>query len=167
MIGNEMVTDKCYRRVYDGNTGMWFNTMMFVAPCFSIRLPKYPVDEIYDNDRSRLDINTHQPIDGGKARRGGLRLGEMEKDVMMLSGNMKLVYQKYYKDSCGVSVIICANCRQIMSVNEKEKLYRCRCGNNARPHTVQGNWPSILVNRKLRSANIDIKFNLGPTTFIQ
>ncbi len=63
-----------HRRMYNGMTGEWIDTLIFIGPTTYQRLQKFVIDEHYAIRTGPTSALTHQPLDG-KNNDGGLRLG--------------------------------------------------------------------------------------------
>lgn len=63
-----------HRRMYNGMTGDWIDTLIFIGPTTYQRLQKFVIDEHYATRTGPTSALTRQPLDG-KNNDGGLRLG--------------------------------------------------------------------------------------------
>ena len=153
-----------FRRVYSGCTGEWKDCLIFIGPTTLQRLQKFVIDEHYATRDGPTSAVTHQPLDG-KMNNGGLRIGEMEKDVIVGHGTMRALHEKFYEDSDGVNIYIC-RCGERAIVNEKLGLYKCRtCGDLADIAKVPSSWSSNLFMSESNAMNAHVKFGLTPHTF--
>lgn len=71
--------------MYNGQTGEQVTGAVFVGPTFYFRLKHMAADKINYRARGPVATMTRQPV-RGRALDGGLRLGEMEKDVLLSRG---------------------------------------------------------------------------------
>ncbi len=153
-----------FSRVYSGRTGEYKDAMMFIGPTAYQRLQKFVIDEHYATRDGPSAAITHQPLDG-KTKDGGLRVGEMEKDVLVTHGVMRALNEKFYDDSDGVDVYLC-RCGERAIVNEKSGLYKCRrCGDLADIARVPSSWSSNAFVNEAISMNVKPQFGLAPHTF--
>jgi DNA-directed RNA polymerase beta subunit len=68
-----------YQRLYNGITGEFIDSLIFMGPTYYQKLQKFVLDTLYSIQNGPTDALTHQMLEGGKANFGGLRLGEMCK----------------------------------------------------------------------------------------
>lgn len=151
-----------HRRMYNGKTGDWIDTLIFIGPTTYQRLQKFVIDEHYATRTGPTSALTRQPLDG-KNNDGGLRLGEMEKDVFCAHGTMRALFEKFYKDSDGIQLPICRICGNRAVVNEKMGIYKCKyCGDNADIVDVASSWVSNLFMSEASAMNIKMQLVLQP-----
>lgn len=154
-----------HRRMYNGKTGDWIDSLIFIGPTTYQRLQKFVIDEHYSTRTGPTSALTRQPLDG-KNNDGGLRIGEMEKDVYCAHGTMRALFEKFYKDSDGIDLPICRICGNRAVVNEKMGIYKCKyCGDNADIANVSASWVSNLFFNEASSMNVAMRFELEPFKF--
>jgi DNA-directed RNA polymerase II subunit RPB2 len=154
-----------HKRMWNGRTGCWIDTLIFVGPTVYQRLQKFVIDEHYATRNGPTSILTRQPLDG-KSNDGGLRLGEMEAWVLCAHGAMGLLNSKFYGDSDGTTIPICRVCGYIAIVNEKERKYRCRrCRDRADIVAVASSWVANLFVNEASAMNAKIQFKITPFTY--
>jgi DNA-directed RNA polymerase beta subunit len=110
--------------MYCGMTGVKFPNKIFVAPCYYQRLKHMVVDKIHARVAGPLDTLTHQPV-AGRARDGGLKFGEMEKDCMLSHGATRVVKECLFDKSDHYTIPICIGCGSIP--NDRSE---CTCSNS-------------------------------------
>lgn len=100
-------------QMFNGFTGEPFKKPVFMGMTFYQRL-KHMVDgKMHARGVSGANqVLTRQPLEG-RARNGGLRLGEMERDCMLLHGVSKFCFEKLLKASDDYEVDVCRDCKQI------------------------------------------------------
>ncbi len=155
------------KRLFCGMTGEWMDSLIFMGPTYYQRLQKFVSKQIYAITSGPTDIVTRQPLDG-KASRGGLRLGEMEKDVLLAHGCAQFFREKFYNHSDKFKTYVCRLCGKFGIVNKVSNEYGCKtCGDLADLGEVNTSWTSKLFIQQLQSMNVDILIGLAPYTFEQ
>jgi DNA-directed RNA polymerase beta subunit len=154
-----------HQRVYDGKTGEPMDALIFLGPMHYQRLEKFVIDEYYAVRTGPTAALTRQPLDG-KVSDGGLRLGEMEKDVLSAHGSMRSLNSKFSKDSDGTTIYACRRCRNRATVNEKINLYKCKiCGDAAEIVAIPSTWVANLLLTECNAMNIKTDLILEPLSF--
>ena len=73
---------------------------------------------------------TRQPAEG-RARDGGLRMGEMEVECNWAHGTMQFLKERFMEASDNYRVFVCKKCGMMANVNPDAKVYECKpCNNN-------------------------------------
>jgi DNA-directed RNA polymerase II subunit RPB2 len=151
-------------RMYNGLTGEPINSLIFIAPTFYRRIQKFSKDEMYAVSTGPSDCITMQPLDG-KAVDGGLRIGEMEKDVLVAQGCMKTLTEKFRDHSDGYMEHVC-RCGNPAVVNKLENIYECpHCRDAAEIFEYPISWAGKLFAQELNAANITLLRKPEPYVF--
>lgn len=152
-------------RMFNGQTGQWINVKIYSGFCYYQRLQKFTIDELTSSSSSMTCILTRQPV-GGRSKKGGLRIGEMEKDVLCSAGSMIFLLAKLIKDSDAYQMYVCRNCGKLPLVNVEEQIYICHtCGDNSDIAMVRTKWSSKLFLQELEGMGIGIRLFLRPFTY--
>lgn len=154
------------RRMYNGQTGEFFDAAIFMCFTAEQRLQKFVLDDEQSVAGSGpTDATTGQPL-GGKNVQGGLRFGEMEGWCIVGQGSMLNFHEKRYVDSDRRVMHICRGCGCYGAYNEYHGIYNCRnCGELADFAAVEGSKTAILFHEELAAANIEMRLGLRPREF--
>jgi DNA-directed RNA polymerase II subunit RPB2 len=145
-----------YERMISGLTGEFVDTLIFFGPTFYQRLQKFVADAEYSVRHALTDAITFQPLDG-QGSAGGLKIGYMEKDVLVSHGSSRFLGEKFYHHSDGFIEYIC-RCGKPAIVNHKENIYKCRyCKDNADIVAVPTSWTSKLFMQEMEAINVGIR----------
>jgi DNA-directed RNA polymerase beta subunit len=80
--------------MYSGTTGLPLRDKIFIAPCWYQRLHHLAQEKCYARGKTGLtDRVTNQPT-AGRKNSGGMRLGEMERDVLLGSGATQVMRER-------------------------------------------------------------------------
>lgn len=96
--------------LYDGVTGRQFEARILIGPVYYQKLHHMAYDKIQSRARGPVTLLTKQPT-AGKAKQGGLRLGEMEKDCLVGHGAALLLKERFSSDS--YMIPICGTCGMV------------------------------------------------------
>ena len=151
-------------RLYNGMTGKYIDTEIFIGPIYYQRLQKFTVDTVYSHKTCPTDVVVKQPLDG-KSSQGGLRIGEMETNVLALS-SVKNLQEKMVEHSDKYDYYICKNCNTKAVVNEKYNIYKCNyCGDDSDICKIHSTWSTHLLQTEQRSMNIGMKYYPKPNKY--
>ncbi|RLI97135.1 MAG: DNA-directed RNA polymerase subunit B [Candidatus Aenigmatarchaeota archaeon] len=93
--------------LYNGVTGEKMEALIFMGPVFYQKLHHMVANKIHSRARGPVTLLTKQPTEG-RAKEGGLRLGEMEKDCLIAHGAALLLQERFSSDKA--TIPICKNC---------------------------------------------------------
>jgi DNA-directed RNA polymerase II subunit RPB2 len=115
----------CNEVLYCGYTGKQMATSIFMGPIFYQRLKHMVDDKIHSRSAGPLVMLTRQPAEG-RARDGGLRFGEMERDCIVAHGTSEFLKEIMMEKSDNFQCFVCKSCGLLGVVNPKSGLYTCR-----------------------------------------
>ncbi|KAF2006760.1 beta and beta-prime subunits of DNA dependent RNA-polymerase [Amniculicola lignicola CBS 123094] len=141
--------------MYNGHTGKKQRAQVFLGPTYYQRLRHMVDDKIHARARGPLQILTRQPVEG-RARDGGLRFGEMERDCMIAHGAAAFLKERLFTVSDAYTVHVCEICGLMTPIAQiKKGQYECRpCHNKTRISQIQIPYAAKLLFQELLSMNI-------------
>lgn len=95
--------------LYNGMTGQKIKSKIFIAPVYYQRLKHIVFDKMHSRNRGPKTILTRQPPEG-RARDGGGRLGEMERDSILAHGVSFFIKEKLMDTSDAFCIQVCNKC---------------------------------------------------------
>jgi DNA-directed RNA polymerase II subunit RPB2 len=140
--------------LYNGQTGRKMDAMLFLGPTYYQRLRHMVDDKIFSRARGQLQILTRQPVEG-RARGGGLRFGEMERDCMIAHGAAQFLKERLFEVSDAFRVHICDRCGLFATANLKRNSFWCHaCNESSRISQIHIPYAAKLLFQELMAMNI-------------
>ncbi|PPJ55147.1 hypothetical protein CBER1_05432 [Cercospora berteroae] len=141
--------------MYNGHTGKKLNAQVFLGPTYYQRLRHMVDDKIHARARGPLQILTRQPVEG-RARDGGLRFGEMERDCMIAHGASAFLKERLLDVSDAFRVHICEICGLMTPIASiKKQQFECRpCKNKTKIAQIIIPYAAKLLFQELAAMNV-------------
>ena len=139
---------------YSGLTGEPLNCFIFSGPIFYQRLKHMVEDKIHARSRGPKHPLSRQPMEG-RAKDGGLRIGEMERDCLVAYGASNLLLERLMLSS---DVFVASICRKCGYLGMKGFCHYCGDGRNMSDTKVP--YAFKLLTQELMSMNIKVKFKI-------
>jgi len=147
--------------VYSGFTGKQFEAKIFIGPCYYQALRHHVLDKVQMRAQGAIKQLSHQPV-GGRARKGGQRFGEMERDAIISHGASEFLKERL----CGVSdaykTTYCTTCGKIAISNAINDKFICRtCNENAEFGKNTIPYAYKLLTHMLAGAGFNLQFGMS------
>ena len=140
--------------MYDGRTGKKFNAEVYIGVVYYQKLHHMVADKIHSRARGQVQMLTKQPTEG-RARGGGLRFGEMERDCLIAYGASMMLKDRLLEESDKAEVNICERCGLLAYYDVKQRRYVCRVdGDRAKISSVVIAYAFKLLLQEMISLNV-------------
>ncbi len=138
--------------LYNGITGQKYRAKIFMGNTYYLRLKHLVSNKMHSRARGPIQLLTRQPTEG-RAKEGGLRLGEMEKDTFVAHGASLLLKERF--DADRTTVPICVKSGLIGYYNAKtRKAVSPMYGEDAELVDVEVSYAFKLFLDELRSLGV-------------
>ena len=143
--------------LYNGITGEQLTTKIFIGPTFYQRLKHMVDDKVHSRAKGPMVLLYRQPAEG-RARDGGLRFGEMERDCMIAHGTLQFLKERMLDVSDNYRLFICNECGLTASVNPDKNKYKCKnCDNHINFSEIRLPYACKLLIQELESMSLGTK----------
>jgi DNA-directed RNA polymerase II subunit RPB2 len=140
--------------LYNGYTGRQMETSIYMGPCYYQRLRHCSADKLHSRSSGPLVMLTRQPAEG-RAREGGLRFGEMERDCVIAHGITEFTKERFMECSDLFRCWSCRDCGLLAVANQKEGIWQCKgCGNTTNFSSIEIPYAYKLLLQELETMSI-------------
>jgi len=138
--------------------GVPLRNRIYFGPCYYQALRHHVSDKIQMRARGSIKMENRQPMNG-RAKEGGLRVGEMERDALISHGSSALLRERLCDVSDVFNLPICGTCGTIAIINHISKVYTCKlCGDKAKFGIIRIPYVMKLLLHYLNACGIHMTF---------
>ncbi|NBO73010.1 hypothetical protein EBV26_21470, partial [bacterium] len=147
--------------MYNSRTGEQMDTSIFIGPTYYQRLKHMVYDKIHSRSNNGPIVgHTRQPAEG-RAREGGLRIGEMETECLWAYGSSSFLKERFMECSDNYRVFVCKKCEMIANVNPDIGLYSCKaCKNTTHFAQIRIPYACKLLTQEVQTMGIGTRFKV-------
>ncbi len=124
--------------MYDGRTGEMLRHPVFIGIVYYQKLHHMVADKIHARATGQMQLLTRQPTEG-RARGGGLRFGEMERDCLVGHGAAMLLRERMLESSDKYVMYVCELCGHIAWFDRNRRTFICPI------HKEEGKIAAVVV----------------------
>ena len=144
---------------FDGRTGKQMLAKIYVGSMYYLRLRHMVANKMQSRARGPIQLLTRQPTEG-KAKEGGLRLGEMEKDTFIAHGASLLLKERFNADKVVIPVCEDSGLMGYYDIRRNSKAISPLHGEDSKVSNVEMSYAFKLLLDEFRSLGIYTKLNL-------
>ncbi|PIN87445.1 DNA-directed RNA polymerase subunit B [Candidatus Woesearchaeota archaeon CG10_big_fil_rev_8_21_14_0_10_32_24] len=143
----------------DGRTGKQMLARIYVGNMYYLRLRHMVANKMQSRARGPIQLLTRQPTEG-KAKEGGLRLGEMEKDTFIAHGASLLLKERFNADRAVIPICEQSGLMGFYDARKGGRAVSPLHGDNSDMANVEMSYAFKLLLDEIRSLGVYAKLNL-------
>jgi DNA-directed RNA polymerase II subunit RPB2 len=155
--------------MYSGMTGEKMKNPVFITPVYYQRLKHMVRDKFHARSTGAVQFLTRQPEEG-RSKKGGFRMGEMERDALISHGVSEFLLDRLLRQSDLYVTTMCTVCKRLAEPATKGNRFRkervktvqrttfCRtCQSSKNIVRVEMPYAAKLLMQELQACGIDMK----------
>ena len=137
--------------MYNPRTGKQMKAKIYIGSMYYLRLKHMVSNKIHSRALGPVQLLTRQPTEG-RAKEGGLRLGEMEKDTFIAHGASLLLKERF--DSDKTIVPVCEKCGLTAIYDEYKNHHYCPICGDSEINNIEISYAFKLILDEFKSLGI-------------